>query len=265
VTEDNTIEVRRLRSQMATMSAQNDRLVRTLKDAREQLVTLKAEVDRLANPPAAYGVILQVHDDATADILTGGRKMHVAVSPAIAATDLVPGRDVRLNEALNVVSVQGFERVGEIVLVKELLEPDRVLVVAHADEERVCRVAESIEPGTIRVGDALLLEPRSGFVFERIPKAEVADLVLEEVPDISYEDIGGLRGQIEAIRDSVEIDDMDVGVVALSTTPVKSRQERLGYVGIPVRFGGAEFRPGHFIYVDDDGVLVSERNLLAAP
>lgn len=205
MTEDSTQELRRLRSQMATMSAQNDRLVRTLKDAREQLVTLKSEVDRLANPPAAYGVILQVHPDNTADILTGGRKMHVAVSPSIPATDLLPGRDVRLNEALNVVATCGFERVGEVVLVKELLEPDRVLVVAHADEERVCRLAESIEPGSVRVGDALLLEPRSGFVFERIPKAEVADLVLEEVPDISYEDIGGLRGQIEAIRDSVEL------------------------------------------------------------
>ena len=205
VSEDITLELRRLRSQMATMSAQNDRLVRTLKDAREQLVTLKAEVDRLATPPAAYGVILEVHKDGTADILTGGRKMHVAISPTIPVHDLLPGRDVRLNEALNIVAVSGFERVGEIVLVKELLEPDRVLVVAHADEERVCRLADSIEPGTVRVGDAMLLEPRSGFVFERIPKAEVADLVLEEVPDISYEDIGGLRGQIEAIRDSVEL------------------------------------------------------------
>ncbi|MCI1262651.1 MAG: proteasome ATPase [Tetrasphaera jenkinsii] len=200
-----SVEERRLRSQLATMSAQNDRLVRTLKDAREQLVTLKAEVDRLAGPPAAYGIVLENHGNGTADILTGGRKMHVAVSPAVAPETLEVGRDVRLNEALNVVEAGRFERVGEVVLVKELIEPDRVLVVAHADEERVCRLAGSIPPGSVRVGDALLLEARSGFVFERIEKAEVADLVLEEVPDISYEDIGGLRGQIEAIRDSVEL------------------------------------------------------------
>ncbi|MFN8098335.1 MAG: proteasome ATPase [Dermatophilaceae bacterium] len=199
------LEVRRLQSQLATMSAQNDRLVRTLKDAREQLVNLKAEVDRLASPPAAYGVVLEVHADGTADILTGGRKMQVAVSPTVLDVDLKPGRDVRLNEALNIVDTCGFERVGEVVLVKELIEPDRVLVVAHADEERVCRMADSLRGHPVRVGDALLLEPRSGFVFERIEKAEVADLVLEEVPDISYEDIGGLRGQIEAIRDSVEL------------------------------------------------------------
>ena len=203
--EDSSIEMRRLQSQLATMSAQNDRLVRTLKDAREQLVTLKSEVDRLAAPPAAYGIVLEIHDDGTADVLTGGRKMQVAVSPTIERAELRQGREVRLNEALNVVATCGFERVGEVVLVKELIEPDRVLVVAHADEERVCRLADSVPQGSIRVGDALLLEPRSGFVFERIEKAEVADLVLEEVPDISYEDIGGLRGQIEAIRDSVEL------------------------------------------------------------
>ncbi len=203
--EDSSIEMRRLHSQLATMSAQNDRLVRTLKDAREQLVTLKSEVDRLAAPPAAYGIVLEIHDDGTADVLTGGRKMQVAVSPTIERAELRQGREVRLNEALNIVATCGYERVGEVVLVKELIEPDRVLVVAHADEERVCRLADSVPQGSIRVGDALLLEPRSGFVFERIEKAEVADLVLEEVPDISYEDIGGLRGQIEAIRDSVEL------------------------------------------------------------
>ena len=162
-----SVEERRLRSQLATMSAQNDRLVRTLKDAREQLVTLKAEVDRLAGPPAAYGIVLENHGNGTADILTGGRKMHVAVSPAVAPETLEVGRDVRLNEALNVVEAGRFERVGEVVLVKELIEPDRVLVVAHADEERVCRLAGSIPPGSVRVGDALLLEPKTGFVFEK--------------------------------------------------------------------------------------------------
>ena len=131
--------------------------------------------------------------------------MHVAVSPTVDPAELAPGREVRLNEALNIVATCGFEPVGEVVLVKELLDDGRVLVVARADEERVCRLAQPLLEAPIRVGDALLLESRSGFVFERIPKAEVADLVLEEVPDISYEDIGGLSGQIEAIRDSVEL------------------------------------------------------------
>jgi proteasome-associated ATPase len=194
-----------LQSNLATVSAQNERLVRTLKEAREQIVTLKSEVDRLAQPPAAYGVVLESYDDATVDILTGGRKMHVAVSPSVDPGDLSVGREVMLNEAMNVVSAHGFERTGEVVLVKEILAPDRVLVVAHADEERVCRVAESLEGQSIRIGDALLLESRTSFVYEQLPKAEVAELVLEEVPDISYEDIGGLAGQIEAIRDAVEL------------------------------------------------------------
>lgn len=198
-------DLAQLRSQTATLSAQNERLVRTLRDAREQIVTLKSEVDRLAQPPAAYGIVIETFDDGTADILTSGRKMHVAVSPSIEPGELAPGREVMLNEAMNVVAAHGYETVGEVVLCKEVLEDGRVLVVAQADEERVCRVAASLRDETIRAGDALLLESRSGFVFERIPKAEVADLVLEEVPDIDYSDIGGLTGQIEAIRDAVEL------------------------------------------------------------
>ncbi len=194
-----------LRSQLSTLSAQNERLVRTLRDAREQIVTLKSEVDRLAQPPAAYGIVIEVFDGGTADILTSGRKMHVAVSPSIEEGSLVPGREVMLNEAMNVVAAHGYETTGEVVLCKEILADGRVLVVAQADEERVCRVAASLDGTKIRAGDALLLESRSGFVFERIPKAEVADLVLEEVPDIDYTDIGGLSGQIEAIRDAVEL------------------------------------------------------------
>jgi len=190
---------------LATLSSQNERLVRTLKEAREQIVTLKSEVDRLAQPPSAYGLIIESYDDATVDILTSGRKMRVAVSPSVDPSELSAGREVMLNEALNVVAACGFERVGEIVMLKELLGDDRVLVVAHADEERVCRMAESLEGEPIRVGDALLLDSRSGFVYERIPKAEVEDLVLEEVPDIDYSDIGGLANQIEAIRDAVEL------------------------------------------------------------
>ncbi len=198
-------DIAQLRSQSATLSAQNERLVRTLRDAREQIVTLKSEVDRLAQPPAAYGTVIEVFEDGTADILTSGRKMHVAVSPSIEVTALSPGREVMLNEAMNVVAAHGFETVGEVVLCKEVLDDGRILVVAQADEERVCRVAASLADTVVRAGDALLLEPRSGFVFERIPKAEVADLVLEEVPDIDYADIGGLTGQIEAIRDAVEL------------------------------------------------------------
>jgi proteasome-associated ATPase len=194
-----------LQSSLSTVSAQNERLVRTLTDAREQIVTLKNEVDRLAQPPSAYGLIVESYDDATVDILTGGRKMRVAVSPAVDPVELSAGREVRLNEALNVVAACGYERIGEVVMIKELLGDGRVLVVAHADEERVCRLAESLVGQPIRVGDALMLDPRSGFVYERIPKAEVEDLVLEEVPDIAYEDIGGLAGQIEQIRDSVEL------------------------------------------------------------
>ncbi|MGN6754567.1 MAG: proteasome ATPase [Intrasporangium sp.] len=194
-----------LQTSLTTLSAQNERLVRTLKEAREQIVTLKKEVDRLAQPPSTFGLIVDVEEDGTADIITGGRKMRVAVSPSVDVGELGSGREVMLNEALNVVSVHGYERVGEVVTVKEKLPDGRFVVVTHGDEERVCRPAETLRGERIRVGDAMTLDPRSNFVYEVIPKLEVEELVLEEVPNVGYEDIGGLAGQIEQIRDAVEL------------------------------------------------------------
>jgi proteasome-associated ATPase len=191
---------------LAGVTNQNDRLASTLKEARDQIVALKEEVDRLAQPPSGYGYYIGTHEDGTVDIFTGGRKLRVSVSPTIELDELRRGQEVMLNEALNVVEALSFERQGDVVLLKEVLEGgDRALVLGHTDEERVVMLADSLLDGPLRPGDSLLLESRSGYVYERIPKSEVEELVLEEVPDIDYDDIGGLRDQIEMIRDAVEL------------------------------------------------------------
>ncbi len=191
---------------LAGVTGQNERLVATLKEAREQIIALREEVDRLAQPPSGYGVFLDRHDDDTVDIFTGGRKLRVTVSPAVDVESLRKGQEVMLNEALNVVRALSFERQGEVVMFKEVLDDgERALVIGHADEERVVMLADSLTDVPLRVGDSLLLETRSGYVYERIPKAEVEELVLEEVPDIDYSAIGGLGAQIEQIRDAVEL------------------------------------------------------------
>jgi len=198
--------LRETEASLASVTGQNERLADTLREARDQIVALKEEVDRLAQPPSGFGVFLEACEDGTADVFTGGRKMRVSVSPAVELDKLRPGQEVVLNEALNVVIAQGYETVGEVVMLKELLEGgDRALVISHADEERVVRLAEPLLDSTLRAGDSLLLEPRSGYVYERIPKAEVEELILEEVPDIAYSDIGGLSSQIVQIRDAVEL------------------------------------------------------------
>ncbi len=191
---------------LAGVTGQNERLVATLKEAREQIIALREEVDRLAQPPSGYGVFLERHDDDTVDIFTGGRKLRVTVSPAVDLDSMRKGQEVMLNEALNVVRALSFERQGEVVMFKEVLDDgERALVIGHADEERVVMLADSLTNVPLRVGDSLLLETRSGYVYERIPKAEVEELVLEEVPDIDYSAIGGLGAQIEQIRDAVEL------------------------------------------------------------
>jgi proteasome-associated ATPase len=198
--------LREAEARLSSVTGQNERLADTLREARDQIVALKEEVDRLAKPPSGFGVFLGACEDGTADVFTGGRKMRVSVSPAVDLDTLRPGQEVVLNEALNVVIAQGYETIGEVVMLKEILEGgDRALVISHADEERVARLAEPLRQMTLRGGDSLLLEPRSGYVYERIPKAEVEELILEEVPDITYAEIGGLSAQIEQIRDAIEL------------------------------------------------------------
>lgn len=201
--EQQLIETQR---QLAALSTQNDRLTSTLREARDQIITLKEEVDRLAQPPSGFGTFLERNDDDTVDVFTGGRKLRVAVSPAIELDALRRGQEVMLNEALNVVAALDFEQVGDVVMFKELLaDRARALVIGNADEERVVRLAEPLQEVTLRAGDSLLVDGRSQYAYEVVPKSEVEELVLEEVPDIDYAAIGGLRGQIDQIRDAVEL------------------------------------------------------------
>ncbi|HET7173750.1 MAG TPA: proteasome ATPase [Nocardioidaceae bacterium] len=193
-------------SSLSALTAQNERLASTLREARDQILTLKEEVDRLAQPPTGFGTFIGGNDDGTVDVFTGGRKLRVNVSPNVDVESLKRGQEVMLNEALNVVDALCFEEVGEVVMLKEILaDGERALVIGNADEERVVRIAEPLQAAKLRAGDSVLLDSRAGYVYERIPKTEVEELVLEEVPDIDYASIGGLARQIEAIRDAIEL------------------------------------------------------------
>jgi proteasome-associated ATPase len=201
--EDRLVEAQ---ARVASLTDRNERLASTLREAREQLISLKEEIDRLAQPPSGYGVFLEAVDEHSVDIFTGGRKLRVSVSPEVGIENLKHGQEVMLNEAMNVVAARGFEKAGEVVTLKEILaDGERALVLGHTDEERVVYLSDELRATRIRAGDSLLMEPRSAYVFERIPKSEVEELVLEEVPDIDYSDIGGLASQIEQIRDAVEL------------------------------------------------------------
>ena len=193
------------KGQLAQALSQNERLAATLREAREQILALKEEVEKLTAPPSGYGVFLSVNDDGTVNISSGGRKLRVNVHPQIDPKSLQPGQEVMLNEALNIVEACSYEVQGEVVSLKEMLGPDRALVIGNADEERVVQIGEPLRNRHLRAGDALLLDTRSGFVLEHLPKPEVEELILEEVPDVSYQDIGGLSRQIDQIRDAVEL------------------------------------------------------------
>ena len=195
-----TLEERLLetKGQLAQAVSQNEKLTYTLREAREHIAALREEVDKLTQPPAAYGTLLGHNDDGTVDVFAGGRKMRVAAHPDLDVDELVRGAEVVLNESFNVVLARAPETSGEVVILKEVMESgDRALVVGRADEERVAELADALKGVPLRAGDNLLLDPRANLALERLPRPEVEELVLEEVPDVSYADIGGLDVQIE--------------------------------------------------------------------
>jgi proteasome-associated ATPase len=194
------------KGQLAQAVAQNEKLSYTLREAREHIAALRDEVDKLTQPPSAYGVIVGKNDDGTVDILTSGRKMKVAMHPDIEIDSLDRGSEVVLNESFNVVLARAPELTGEVVSIKEVMEDGvRALVVGRADEELVCELADAVRGMHLRPGDTMRLDPRSNLLLEKLPRPEVEDLLLEEVPDIAYSDIGGLDDQIEQIADAVEL------------------------------------------------------------
>ena len=196
------------KGQLQQAISQNERLTFTLREAREHIAALREEVDKLTQPPSAYGTFLAYNDDGTVDVFSGGRKMRVALHPELAdqpQSDLQRGAEVVLNESLNVVLARSAERSGDVVTLKELLEDGRALIVGRADEERVVDLADSLNGVKLRAGDSVLMDTRTGLLLEKLPRPEVDELILEEVPDISYADVGGLDNQIEAITDAVEL------------------------------------------------------------
>ena len=197
-------QILQTRSDLMRAANQNEKLVSALKTEREKIESLREEVEKLTQPPATFGVYLKDNEDASVDVFTAGRKMRVNIDPEIERDRLRKGVEVILNEALNVVDVLDHDVTGEVVTIKELLGQDRAVVVGRGDEEAVALLATELLGG-VRAGDPVLFDPRSSYALERLPREQVEEAILEEIPDITYEDIGGLAKQIEEIRDAVEL------------------------------------------------------------
>ena len=201
-------ELRRLyqsRYQLDQATKQNEKLVAALQEAKAQIEALRAEVEKLTAPPSTYAIFSSVNADGTGNVYVSGRKMKVSLHPSIKAKDLRKGQQVVLNEALNVIEAKAFDVQGEVVRLKDVLEGNRALVTLHFDEEKVAELGDPLLLERISVGDNLLYDPRSGYVIEKLPKSEAEELVLEEVPDVDYDQIGGLQRELEQVRDAVEL------------------------------------------------------------
>ena len=194
------------RIQIARLTGQNEKLSYTLREAREHIASLRDEVDKLTRPPGSYGTVVGINTDQTVDVLTNGRKIRVTAHTDVDLDHLQLGAEVMLNDALNIVLERGIDVGGEVVSLKEVLEDGiRAIVVVRGDDERVCELATAIRGMHLRSGDLLRLDSRSNLLLEKLEQPEVEHLLLQEIPNISYSDIGGLDSQIEQIADAVEL------------------------------------------------------------
>lgn len=192
--------------QIARLTGQNEKLSYTLREAREHIASLRDEVDKLTRAPGSYGTVVGINSDQTVDVLTNGRKIRVTAHTDVDIDHLQLGAEVMLNDALNIVLERGSDLSGEVVSLKEVLEDGiRAIVVVRGDDERVCELATAIRGMHLRSGDLLRLDSRSNLLLEKLDQPEVEHLLLQEIPNISYSDIGGLDSQIEQIADAVEL------------------------------------------------------------
>jgi proteasome-associated ATPase len=203
--EEELLQLRPLRSNLSQASKQNERLTALLGEAKNHIEALKKEVEKLTAPPSTYAIYAGPESDGTVAVMVSGRKMKVSLHPDISVRDLKRGQQVILNEALNAIEVRPFETQGEVVCLKDLLGEGRAIVTLRTDEDRVVELSEPMMMQHLSVGDNLLFDEASGFILEKLPKSDVGEVVIEEIPDVTYEHIGGLSAQLEQIKDAVEL------------------------------------------------------------
>ena len=220
--DDSTLEIQKLRSELASLELErqqhhesrhqldqtqqkNERLVSSLQEAKTQIEALRKEVEKLTAPPSTFAIFYGTNSDGTINVSLGGRKLRVNLHPSIPQDSLKKGQEVILNEGLNVIEARGYDPQGEIVHLKQLLDDGRAVVSLRLDDERVVEISDALKQQKLSVGDHLLFEPRSGYLTEKLPKSEMEELVIEEVPDINYDHIGGLEKELEQVKDAVEL------------------------------------------------------------
>jgi len=195
-----------LKGELAGSISRNERLSGTLREAKEQIESLRDDIERLTATPNTYGVVLLQNDDGSFDVLSTGRKFRVTVGPDVDPADVVAGAEVTLNESMVIIGVRSPDTVGDIGTIRELLDDGiRVVVTARADEDAVCTLSDGLRGTRLRVGDRVRIDTRSALVLEVLGRPDVDELLLEVVPDVTYDDIGGLDRQIAEIADAVEL------------------------------------------------------------
>lgn len=206
--ESMELEMRQLhesRHKLHLSQRQNEQLVSTLQEAKAQIEILRKEIDKLTAPPSTFAIFYNTNEDGTVNVSLGGRKLRVNLHPSIQPESLKKGQEVIVNEGLNVIEARGYDPQGELVHLKQLLDDGRAVISVHLDDERVVEISDSLKQQELSVGDHLLYEPRSGYLIEKLPKGEMEELVIEEVPDINYDKIGGLAKELELVKDAVEL------------------------------------------------------------
>lgn len=192
------------RSDARALAQTNEKLNVTLRQARESLLALREQLEALGRPPASHGTVVGRAGDEL-DVSVGGRLLRVACVPGLPPDGLALGASVLLNEAMAVVGGAARPETGPVLRVREALPDGRLLAATGGDEDVVLLRAPELAGADVGVGDSVLADRQALVAYGRVERSDVEDLRLDEVPDVSWADLGGLDEQIGLIRDAVEL------------------------------------------------------------
>jgi proteasome-associated ATPase len=174
--------------------------------ARQAVEKLDAAVTKLTQPANRVGTLLNLPKPDTALVVQGGAEFYCAIDPRLSQSKLLVGTRVLLNEAYVVIGDLGFESGGPVAKIQDLL-PDGRLRVGQEGGLANTLVQRSAALGKekLKVGLEVRLDASQRVALEVVEGAQTRDHLLEQVPELPWEKVGGQDEARQAVRDAVEL------------------------------------------------------------
>jgi len=162
-------------------------------------------VAKLTAPANRIGMLLEVPGDGLAHLVVGGAEYYANVDPRVAREDLKIGTQILVNEAYAVIKTLGYDRNGPILKLTEAMTDGRLRFEQEMSRQSLILRRSSDLIGTeLKPGDELRIDPTQRVALEKLADRQATKHVLDEVPNVTWDQIGGQAEAIAAIRKAIE-------------------------------------------------------------